>query len=455
MYELEIARILKAVYNTNGYLDKKAILFANKYLPSLKTVLHFIYNPYIKTGISEAKFNKAMKIVSSITEGIDTTEIIHYLRGHQTGTDNDVLMVARYLYYTTQLTQHTGEDWVFEMAKAVVTQNLKIGLDVKSLNAIFGSDFIPRVGCMLGVDHKKATIQWPAIVTEKLDGIRRILIKENGSCRFFSRSGIEDDGLLELAAEAAHLPDNCMYDGELLACGQFRNSIALRQATNSIANSKGVKTGLDYYIFDMVPLEQFYAGTSKHTALDRKLRLGATFKHNSIANLGYDVNKVWEYSQAFGLHDVVFKRIKFVPILGMVSSMDEVASIVATIWNTGGEGVMLNIATGLYEIKRSKTLLKVKNTETHCLQVVDMVEGTGKFEGMLGALIVIYDGYKLGVGSGFDEFTRRKIWNEPQQYIGEFIEVETFGESRNAAGERSLNCPIFKQFIEEDKSNDL
>ena len=286
------------------------------------------------------------------------------------------------------------------------------------------------------------------LVTEKLDGIRRILVKENGVCRCYSRSGHEDTGLIEIVEDAKYLPNNTVYDGELLAAGTFKDCIAQRQATNSIANSKGDKTGLTFNVFDMVPLDEFRAGISNDKALVRKITLGATLMDESIQHLEPD--KWPMLIQAFGIHTEL-KAIRPVPILGLVKCMADVEPIVNEIWARGGEGVMLNSTVGKYEIKRSKELLKVKHTEEHVLEVVDILEGTGKFEGMMGALVVDYNGNKLGVGSGFNDAQRKDIWDNPEKYLGRSIEIDTFGESTNALGEKSLNCPIFKRFVGEEE----
>ena len=103
------------------------------------------------------------------------------------------------------------------------------------------------------------------------------------------------------------------------------------------------------------------------------------------------------------------------------------------------------------KIKRSKELLKVKHTEEHVLPIIDMLEGTGKYEGMLGALVVVYKGNRLGVGSGFTDQQRQYIWDNYSAYIGAQVEIETFGESTNALGTVSLNCPIFKRFVGEEE----
>lgn len=441
---IKVAEVIKLIGNTSSSNDKLYLLKKNENVPGLKEILKFIYNPYCKTGISSKKIEKAMEGPGGGAKYIEWSEAIEYFSKNQTGSGADLYFAKEFILSSYR---KYGED-AMNLAKAVVTQDLKIGITATSLNKVYGADFIPKIGCMLGTlygDVGPIKTKWPCIVTEKLDGIRRILIKENGVVRCYSRSGHEDTGLVEIIEEAKWLPNNTVYDGELLAEGDFKDSIALRQATNSIANSKGAKTGLVFNVFDMVPVDEFFAGASTKNALVRKITLGATLMDESIQHL----DERWcTLIQAFGIHKEL-THIKPVPILGLVKNISEAEPIVASIWARGGEGIMLNTVSGLYEIKRSKNLLKVKHTEEHILTVVDMFEGTGKFEDMLGALVVEYKGNKLGVGSGFTDQQRQYIWDNYSAYIGAQVEIETFGESTNAMGEVSLNCPIFKRFVGE------
>lgn len=441
-----IAEIIIEIGNTSSYNDKLALLKKYADVPGLKAILKFIYNPYCKTGISAAKLNKAMTIQPNQRD-IALYDALAYFNSHQTGTDDDLAFARDFISCCNRV---YGAD-AMRLACAIVTQDLKIGITVTSLNKVYGADFIPKTGCMLGTlydDVPPGRIEWPCIVTEKLDGVRRILVKENGVCRLYSRSGHEDAGLVEIIEEAKHLPDNYMYDGELLAAGEFKDSIALRQATNSIANCKGTKTGLIFNVFDMVPVEEFYAGKSKFGAMERKILLAATLMDDSLEKLHDD----WiTLINAFGVHTDL-KFIKPVPILGIINNIYELEPIVAQIWYNNGEGVMLNTAKGAYEIKRSKQLLKVKHTEEYQLEVVDMVEGTGKYEDSMGALIVKYKNKLgvtsyVGVGTGFTDAERKRIWDNKELYVGRLAEIETFGESTNAHGLSSLNCPVFKRFV--------
>lgn len=447
----DITSIIKLIGQTSSYNDKLALLKKYSGTPGLKEVLRFIYNPYNKTGIASTKLSKAGGLMNqdAIRE-IEWREALDYFSHHQTGSDADLVFARAFITYTNKA---YGPD-AMRLACAIVTQDLKIGITATSLNKVYGASFIPKTGCMLGTlfgDVPAHKVTWPCIVTEKLDGIRRVLVKDNGVIHMYSRSGHLDEGLIEILEEAKHLPDNYVYDGELLAKGVFKDSIALRQATASLANSKGAKTGLTFNVFDMIPVDEFYAGKSTETAFVRKIRLGATLMDESISIIDEEWN---QRIAAFGIYEEL-DSIKPVPILGYAKNMDQVEPIVEEIWAHGGEGVMLNTFDGLYEIKRTRALLKIKHTEEHILPVVNVVEGTGKYEDSLGALVCEYvdkRGVKsyLGVGSGFTDEQRHRIWRNPDKYIGLKVEVETFGESTNASGYTSLNCPIFKRFVGEE-----
>ncbi len=430
----EIARAVYEIQAAPGRNDKLALLRQYENLPGFKETLRFVYDPYIKTGIADKKLIKGMHDMKD--EQLTVYDIIEYFEANQTGTDDDVHFA--WLFINAQET-----DQAKDLAFAMIIKNLKIGVTDTSLNKVYGADFIPRIGCMLGMPYpeNKHKVKGPFIATEKLDGIRRILVKEKGKCRLYSRSGIEDEGLVEIIEEAKYLPDNTVYDGELLAIGTYENSIALRQATNSIANRKGIRKGVLFNIFDIIPLDEFKKGKSKYNALNRKLLLGAMFGDEGIRHLHDDWAKMMV---AFDIGAQGLTAIKAVPILGVANTEEEIAELVTPIWKRGGEGIMLNTFDGYYELKRSNSLLKVKYVESMDLKVVDILEGTNKYKGMMGALVVDYKGYRVGVGSGFSDEERQRFWDNPEEIIGKTIEVDTFGESKDQFENVSLNCPIFR-----------
>jgi DNA ligase-1 len=431
----DVAAAIYAVGNVSGRLEKIRLLNYYANLPGFKEVLQFIYNPYVRTGIAKAKLNKGKH---SNSGGLSLYDAIKHFTKYHTGSDSDVYVAWTFI-------NHQHDELSHNLAIAIVTKDLQIGITSTTLNNVYGDDFIPKIGLMLG--HKypeyKNRVKGPYVVTEKLDGHRRILVKDSGTISVYSRTGIPDEGLVDIEYEAQVLPDNMVYDGECLAIGTFKDSIEQRIATSSIMSKKGVKHGVTFNVFDAVPVTEFKAGRSHDTATTRKVFIGALFKDKSISNIT-PLSK--QFINELGI-EYDFRFIKPVPILGIANTEQEILDFAMPIWKRGLEGVMLNTFNGLYEIKRTKELLKVKHTEEYELKIVDTVEGEGKFEGMLGSLIVNYRGYRVGIGSGFDDSQRQKFWDNRDSLIGKYAEIDSFGESKNQDGGISLNCPIFKRIV--------
>jgi DNA ligase 1 len=84
------------------------------------------------------------------------------------------------------------------------------------------------------------------------------------------------------------------------------------------------------------------------------------------------------------------------------------------------EGLVLKKADAPYELKRSPYWCKVKDFFSADVKVIDMEEGTGKYEGMMGALWVDFNGVKVRVGSGFSDTQRVEFWKD----MPEVVEIE-------------------------------
>lgn len=73
----------------------------------------------------------------------------------------------------------------------------------------------------------------------------------------------------------------------------------------------------------------------------------------------------------------------------------------------GGEGLMLHHRDARYEVGRSEDLLKYKPYQDAEARVVGYTDGEGKYQGMLGALIVERpDGLRFRLGTGFSDAQR-------------------------------------------------
>ena len=124
----------------------------------------------------------------------------------------------------------------------------------------------------------------------------------------------------------------------------------------------------------------------------------------------------------------------------------------------GQEGIILKDLNGIWENKRSKTQIKFKG-ELECdLKIVGIEEGTGKYAGMLGAILLeSSDGViKVRAGSGFTDEQRKNLG---QEIVGKIAAIKYNMRIKNKAGEESLFLPIVLEIRfdkdEADASNQI
>ena len=443
----EIADILDDISQHGSTIYKEQMLKKHADVEGFKEVLKFIYDPYFTTGLKTKKLERAT--LSKYGTYMSPEAFMEYLRANTTGTEQDAAVANGFIY------GHEDETTIW-LAEAIATKDLQIGVSVTTLNKVFGQGFIPKVGIMRGMlcpDDARGIY----IATEKIDGARRLIFNTADGVKIFTRSGKPDLGLLEIEEQAGLLPLGYVYDSECVAIGDFVDSIALRQASSSLLNRSGIRTGVKALVFDMVPIEEYNKGRSKLSAVGRKAMLATTlsdeascwvmhkyFMDNSVSAVANSINAL---QGSYRSKMVKLLNIEALPILGIVHNKPEALELAKPIWDAGGEGIMLVDYSSAYEVSPNprKTLLKIKATlEFECV-CTGVFEGTNKYEGMMGGIYIDYKGYEVGCGSGFTDHEREFYWSHPEYIVGKLIEINSFGESTNKDGGKSLNCPIFQR----------
>jgi len=317
-----------------------------------------------------------------------------------------------------------------KVIELIIAKDLKCGVSTATVNKVWPG-LILEYPVMLASKMEEKTlskVDWPAYVQLKLDGMRFNAIVKEGKVEFRSRNGksIQLHGRLEedFKKMAGEFMD-VVFDGELVVAGD--DGLLDRQTGNGILN-KAVKGTLSEpeadqvraVVWDYIPYMYFVDGECPMPYSERLER---------ITNTSEKVQRIHTYT---------------------VDNIDEANEIFQKFLDQGEEGIMLKTTSHIWENKRSKHLIKFK-AELDCdLKVVGYQEGTGKYQGQMGALICeSEDGQlKVNVGSGFNDEDRKKLTKESVE--GKVITVKYNARIQSKNGDESLFLPIFVE-VREDK----
>lgn len=110
-------------------------------------------------------------------------------------------------------------------------------------------------------------------------------------------------------------------------------------------------------------------------------------------------------------------------------------------WALGNEGIIMKDLSAPYSAgSRIGSLLKIKEDITLNCTVIGIEEGLGKYEDMLGSLVVVDDdGNEHKVG-GMTDDQRQGWWYDPRQIVGKIAEIKAMKRLPNGA----LREPRFK-----------
>jgi DNA ligase-1 len=272
---------------------------------------------------------------------------------------------------------------------------------------------------------------WFAI-TQKINGVR---------CTYFagdliSRTGHQFEGFNNLRRELDSLSNefetafgiHLVFDGELRLNDDYCKGLSDNEAfkrtvgiCNTITDYKN-KNDIDFIIFDAIPIKEYICG----------------------CETSYKIRYSWvqlELLRLIILNNAI--HVKIVPLTYAGDDTSKIEEYSTFAYEHGWEGIMINLDRP-YEFKRSSGLLKYKKFNTIDLKIVDMQEGTGKYEDMCGALICKYKNNTVAVGSGMVDLQRYKFWKYKDQYIGKICEVKYKDITNDKeTGLESLQFPIF------------
>lgn len=252
-------------------------------------------------------------------------------------------------------------------------------------------------------------IEYPVYASPKLDGIRCIIINGRAHSRNLK---LIPNKHIQQTLQALDLPQ---LDGELMIDGDF-NSV------QSAVMSQEGKPNFYYNVFDLYIDKPFtirseLVGQYCHTKMFPEIRyLEHWVMHDKEQLFNY-----WELCLRRGYEGVIVRSPNGPYKLGR---------------STMREGYMLKLKKFFDDeaiIVSYEELMR--NTDTSTKQLANLYGAN-----MLGALVVKWKGKEFKIGSGFDETTRKQLWQNSEALIGKQVtfkyqEVSKYGIPR---------FPVFK-----------
>lgn len=373
-------QVYDALYHiaqTPGRLDKIGLLKMYLNDSTFKRVVLYAYNPFKTYGIAKfgsytckGPFNDFGEAGWRILDGL-----ANRTQDHESVYRHMEIMSMKSAILFERICQ----------------KDLRSGFTAASVNAAVPGT-VPVFKCMLAHPfEEKRLIQPYYLAQPKIDGNRALawVSPTLKTVRFYSRTGRPITSLDHFAPDLLKLCDSLnrpvVFDGE--AAG-----IEFNQSSGQIRQQSGTAVGVKYHIFDFMDAEVF-TGVASPPCLLRYSELEELFRRADIyGNHKFENIQLIENHQVRGLTEIEvhYKR-----------------------WREQGlEGAIIKDPTAPYELKRSHAWLKMKDLIDVDVPIVDIIEGTGKYVGMMGALVVrLETGVQCKVGTGFSDEQRREIWD--------------------------------------------
>jgi len=424
-------QIIQQLAATNSRLAKEAIILEQAQL-SNDQFFHgckLAFSPYITFGVKKIpvhngtdgvglEWDKFLELADALANRIIT--------GHDA---RDAIQIAMELS-----TQEQWNGWY----RLILAKDFRAGFSETILNKIVLQTEKPEYvvdvfSCQLandGAKHEKKMVG-KKLLEVKGDGVRCLTVINalNKTVTQYSRNG-------KVLENFTHITDAIqnnieLFDRSVVLDGEIMSD-NFQQLMKQLYRKSDVQSqDARLLLFDIIPLSEFKSGQSV---------MGQRRRSRMLQDLKPVFDKV-------GYIDVIPQvEVDLDDFVGQVQFKEFNKKAI----DAGFEGVMLKDVNAIYECKRTSSWLKSKPYITVDLTVVEVEEGTGKYEGKMGALVCEgIDGdrqIRVNVGSGFADSDRDSYWDSRDSLIGQVVEIRADAVSQSQDGNYSLRFPRFERF---------
>lgn len=388
--------MITAAANVPGKKDKIQQLnrFLNnehKHEEELCHLLKYALSPYITFGIKKIPDPEPIKFWRAGNEYDDVVSLLDDLAARRLTGQAALDEIASLLCV---LDQHASAALV-----ACLTKDLRAGFSHSTVNKS-KPGLIPVFQCQLAYSKMPDIndIDYPVIVEPKFDGVRVIAVKENGIATLMSRSGLPFENFEDIReALTERMKDGTVFDGEVVAKLKPGENVSeafsrlMKRARASRGKNIDAAPDITYNVFDFISVEGWHKQKFEIENIARSMIVGDM------------INMYFEGCDLVQMTDGL-----------LVSTSERLEEFYLEQVENGLEGIIIKDPKAFYTFKRSRAWLKLKPFDTIDLEICGVVEGEGKYDGTLGALLA-QTSYRTGmlktsIGSGFSDAQRDELW---------------------------------------------
>lgn len=265
--------------------------------------------------------------------------------------------------------------------------------------------------------NNKKTPQFPMMYSEKLDGVFCFAVCDTTSVHIFSRTGEEYLSLEHLKPELYDISKT--LGTNIIIFEGYAKGVPQPTISGWCRDTKAQHYEVGAYVHDALSLDEFW-GTCEARPYEERSQ---------------ELNRI-EFWQSYHHTFLVPQYFAY--------TWSEIDKAAERIWNAGGEGLVVrDPSVGYLPGKRNETMMKVKKDISYDLKVLSLQEGTGKYTGMVGALVCQFrDGKEVVVGTGLTDAQRKRWWSEffYDEIVGKIVQIDAMSESTKGV----LREPRFK-----------
>ena len=401
--ELEV---LLEIENTsgNGSQKIKQELIKNNYSKELEYILKIALDPFITTKIHKLEVVETPPYIITASDIFERfSEISKKLADAPAA--NDKLREEAFELVNCYLLSFEER----KMLGKILTKRLNIGIGAKLINKSLGKEAIPDPSLMLAQDDEREIEKWAEIVCEeKYDGVRIIAYVYGDGVKFYTRAfnEIPSHYLEKIGKDCidlikrSGLKGKWFFDGELTDIN--RKSVS-GKVTKMLKGNPMDSIGDDliYNIFDLEDADTLKEGKGIIPFDIRRSSLEgvfSTYKDKSLC-----------LAESF-----------------LTTKKEDIYTYYKKIVDAGGEGVILKNPTHVYECKRSKNWIKLKEVNDCDLVIIGWYPGEGKREGLIGGFYCedLSGKVRVKVGAGFTDQDLKDLSVDPDSQTGKIVAVQ-------------------------------